>query len=77
MGDSWAGVAKLEGYEGGFPLSPCRCLVCVWCAGVRRAETLIGHPVLCKNFLNMKFGGLIHEHVTLLLAVVSLDLKHV
>ena len=76
MGETWAGVAKLEGYEGGFLLSPCRCLVCVWCAGVRRAETLIGHHVLCENFLNMKFGKVIHENVTLLLAVVLLDLKH-
>lgn len=77
MGESWADVAELEGYEGDFLLSPCRCLVCVWCAGVRGAETFIGHYVLCEHFLNMKFGGVIHEDVTLLLAVVLLDLKHV
>ena len=72
---AWADVAILEGYGEGFPLSPCRCLVCVWSAGVKRAETLIGHYVLCKTNLNMKFHAVIHENVALLLAVISLDLK--
>lgn len=66
FGRIWGGIP---------PLSLGVCLVCVWSAGVKRAETLIGHYVFCKTNLNMKFGGVIHEDVVLLLAVISLDLE--
>ena len=43
---------------------------------MRKPETLIGRHVLCVYAMNLRFGIVVHDDVTLLLAVVLLDLKH-
>ena len=42
---------------------------------MKRAEACIRLCVLCEKNLNTKIGGVKHEEVTLLLALISLDLK--
>lgn len=42
---------------------------------MKGAEACIGLCVLCKRNLNKKIGGVKHEEVTLLLALILLDLE--